>query len=57
VDKNLQYQQNIATLPVAVVLLDAVSNELPVLSALVPKLRAALLDLKPRSFVTVTVGA
>lgn len=53
VDKNLQYQQNMATLPVAVVLLDAVSNELPVLLALVPNLNAALRTLQPRTFVVV----
>ena len=29
VDKNLPYQQNLTTLPVAVVVLDAVTNELP----------------------------
>jgi len=29
VDKNLPYQQNLTTLPVAVVVLDAASNEVP----------------------------
>jgi hypothetical protein len=32
VDKNLQYQQNLAILPLAIVVLDACSNELPALS-------------------------
>ncbi len=34
VDKNLPYQQNLTTLPVAVIVLDAVSNELPALQPL-----------------------
>ena len=38
VDKNLPFQQNLMTLPVAVVVLDAVSNELPYLLALMPEL-------------------
>lgn len=53
VDKNLPYQQNLQTLPVAVVLLSAVSNELSVLEALVPELERALLGLRPGSFVQV----
>ena len=57
VDKNLQYQQNLATLPVAVILLDAASNELHVLLPLVPDLKAALLSLKPRSFIAIKAGA
>jgi predicted nuclease of predicted toxin-antitoxin system len=31
VDKNMEHQQNLATLPISVLLLDAVSNELHVL--------------------------
>jgi predicted nuclease of predicted toxin-antitoxin system len=57
VDKNLQYQQNLATLPVAVILLDAVSNELHVLLPLVPELKVALLTLKPRTFIIIKAGA
>lgn len=38
VDKNLTYQQNLITLPIAVIVLDAVSNELPALLPLVPAL-------------------
>ncbi len=47
VDKNLPYQQNTSTLPVSVFVLDALSNELPYLLPLVPKLDAALLNHKP----------
>ena len=50
VDKNLPYQQNTSTLPVAVLVLDAVSNELPYLLPLIPALEAALANLKPRSY-------
>ena len=57
VDKNLQYQQNLSTLPVSVVLLDAHSNELPVLLDLVPNLEQTLSSLKPKSHVRVTSGA
>ena len=54
VDKNLPYQQNLTTLPVAVIVLDAVSNELPTLLPLLPALERALeralLSLKPRTY-------
>ena len=56
VDKNLPYQQNQADLPVAVLILDAPSNELNVLQALVPALEAALSALKPRTCVRVHAG-
>lgn len=49
VDKNLPYQQNLAILPLAVVVLDAYSNELPVLLPLVQQLEQALSSLKLRS--------
>lgn len=54
VDKNLPHQQNLSTLPVAVVLLDTYSNELAVLMPLVPRLEQALSSLAPRSFVRIT---
>lgn len=47
VDKNLPYQQNLTQLPIAVVVLDAFSNELRFLVPLVPKLLHALVSLKP----------
>jgi len=55
VDKNMPYQQNLATLPIALVVLDAVSNELSVLEPLVPSLLLELTALKPRSYVLVKV--
>ena len=53
VDKNLPYQQNISSLPIAVVVLDAYSNELPPLLPLVPRLEQALATLAPRTYVKV----
>ena len=53
VDKNLPFQQNLATLPIALVVLDSVSNELPALLPLVPALLLALASLKPKSYTLV----
>jgi hypothetical protein len=53
VDKNLQYQQNLATLPLSVIVLDALSNELSSLLPLLPNLEQALSSLKPRTYVRV----
>jgi hypothetical protein len=53
VDKNLPHQQNLANLPVAVIVLEAYSNELAVLVRLVPKLEQALGNLRPRALVRV----
>jgi hypothetical protein len=53
VDKNLPYQQNLANLPVAVLVLDALSNELHALLPLLPGLEKALASLTPRTYVLV----
>jgi hypothetical protein len=53
VDKNLPFQQNLATLPIALVVLDAVSNELSALMPLVPALLRELSALKPKSYILV----
>jgi predicted nuclease of predicted toxin-antitoxin system len=55
VDRNLPYQQNLADLPIAVVVLLAHSNELNALLPLVPAMETALAELQPRSFVRVSV--
>ena len=52
-DQSLQYQQNLAALPIAVVVLVAVDNRLQTLQALVPELLASLDRLQPRSLVRV----
>jgi predicted nuclease of predicted toxin-antitoxin system len=57
VDKNLPYQQNTSTLPISVYVLDAVSNELPYLLPLVPKLETALSNHAPGSYVLLRTEA
>jgi predicted nuclease of predicted toxin-antitoxin system len=57
VDKNLPYQQNTSKLPVAVLVLDAASNELPCLLPLVPALEEALVNLKPGDVLLVRLDA
>lgn len=52
-DKNLPYQQNLMTLPIAVVVLDAPSNELSRLLPLLPELERTLAALAPRSVARV----
>lgn len=53
VDKNLPYQQNLTKLALAVVVLDAPSNEISHLLLLVPKLEQTLKTLSPCTFVRV----
>jgi hypothetical protein len=52
-DRNLSFQQNLAELPVAVVVLKAPSNRLADLKPLVPKLLAVLAGLQPNTVVWV----
>lgn len=53
VDRNLPYQQNVAALPIAVVVLVAHSNELQALLPLVPRLEEVRVTLQPRSLVQI----
>ena len=53
VDKNLPFQQNLEQLPIALVVIDAVSNELSVLLPLVPALLRELASLKPQTYTLV----
>ena len=48
-DQNLQYQQNLKTLPIAVAVLFARSNRIQSLKPLVPDLLSALATLEPRT--------
>ena len=57
VDKNLPYQQNTAALPVAVFVLDAVSNELPYLLPLLPALEEQLSRVVKGSYVLIAADA
>jgi hypothetical protein len=52
-DRNLSFQQNLAELPLAVVVLKAPSNRLADLKPLVPKFLAVLAGLQPNTVVWV----
>ena len=52
-DQNIQFQQNLSTLPLAIVVLVAESNRLESLEPLVPHVLEALKDLKARTLVRV----
>jgi hypothetical protein len=52
-DKGMPHQQNPAALPLAVVILDAPTNDLADLSPLVPDLLVRLTKLQPRSVARV----
>jgi uncharacterized protein DUF5615 len=52
-DQNLQFQQNLNTLPLAVVVLVADSNRLESVEPLVPKILETLAVLEPRKLVRV----
>ena len=57
VDKNLPYKQNAASLPITVLVLDAVSNELTYLLPLVPALEREPSNLAPGRYVFVRTEA
>ena len=52
-DQNLQYQQNIKALPIAVAVLVAKSNRIQSLRPLVPALLSALESIQPRTLFRV----
>lgn len=52
-DQNLEYQQNLTVLPVAVLVLVADSNRLESLEPLVPDVLEALKTLKPRTLLRI----
>ncbi len=56
-DQNLEYQQNLATLPVAVLVLVATDSRLESLRLLAPQVLDALATLTPRSLIRVTAAA
>lgn len=53
-DQNIEFQQNLKTLPVAVVVLVAESNRIESLAPLVPKILDALRSLRPKTLVRVS---
>jgi predicted nuclease of predicted toxin-antitoxin system len=48
-DGNLEFQQNLATLPIAVLVVEAVSNRMEHLVALVPGILKELSEIPPKS--------
>jgi hypothetical protein len=52
-DRNIEFQQNLKTLPIAVVVLTADSNRLESLEPLVPKLLQILAAVQPKTLVRV----
>lgn len=52
-DQNLQYQQNVKALPIAVAVLVAKSNRIQSLKPLVPALLSALASFEPRTLFRV----
>lgn len=52
-DQNLQYQQNLQALPIAVAVLIAKSNRLLSLKPLIPDLLSVLASIEPRTLVRV----
>ena len=52
-DQNIEFQQNLKTLPIAVVVLIAASNRLESLESLVPPLLKVLADVQPKTLVRV----
>jgi hypothetical protein len=53
VDRNLAFQQNLAALPIPVIILQARTNRLADLKPLVPRLLAAIVSAKPGALITV----
>jgi predicted nuclease of predicted toxin-antitoxin system len=53
-DQNLQYQQNLQTLPIAVVVVTAQSNRIQDLRPLVPKLLSALGSITERTLMRIS---
>jgi hypothetical protein len=52
-DQNIEFQQNLATLPIAVVVLVAPSNRLESLEPLLPAILETLRTIRPRTLVRV----
>jgi hypothetical protein len=52
-DQNLEFQQNLNTLPIAIVVMMADSNRLESLEPLVPDVLEALKTLKPKTLVRI----
>lgn len=53
IDKNIKYQQNLDTLPVSIIVLNAKSNRLESLAALIPKVEEVFANFAPCKFFEV----
>ena len=53
-DSNIQFEQNVANLPIAVVVLHAASNDIEDIRPLLPALLQALLSLPPKQITHVS---
>jgi predicted nuclease of predicted toxin-antitoxin system len=53
VDANIEKQQHLPSIPIAILLVRAVSNDPVTISALAPAIVEALASIKPRTLVTV----
>lgn len=53
VDANIEKQQHLPAIPVAILLVRAVSNDPVTITALAPAIVGALASIQPRTFVTV----
>jgi hypothetical protein len=56
VDANMEYQQNMAVLPIAVIVLHAFSNDIRVLRELMPQVRDLLPGIEPGLLYHVSLG-
>ena len=52
-DQNLQFQQNLATLPISVIILVSSDSRLESLHSLVPEILATLIRIQPRNLLCV----
>ena len=53
-DQNLQFQQNLATLPIAVIVLVSSNSTLESIRSLIPEILATLVRIQPRSLAQVS---
>jgi hypothetical protein len=52
-DKNIEFQQNLKTLPLAIMVLQVFNNRIETVGPLVPNILAALNQFVPKSFIKI----
>jgi predicted nuclease of predicted toxin-antitoxin system len=55
-DKNIEFQQNLKTLPVAIMVLQVFNNRIEAVGSLVPNILAALNQFEPKSFSKIALN-